>query len=849
MKAKRTNNPPQKHTVLKPTLVALTIMQSINTQAATIHVGGPLGQGCGLSAAILSANQDITHPGSQCVAGDGDDIIELHRDITIRKSWTVENSAGDKIPTHTGMPLITSALTINGNGNAISRDTTAPEFRLLESSYKTAVSLNDISLSNGKINQAISNFRMRRGGAILAKGDLTISNSQISGNQSSVSAKNEEFDGSFNSINIIDSNFSNNSSADGRNGAAVDSFTNEGTTLYIKNSLFENNQGPTIRVGNYFDYNFGANVNIVNSSITNNSGVGISLYRSSNRDNSIAVSIDNTTISGNSGRGIDSVASSISITDSTISNNVDASCAGVRVAANGSIYSGYDAVLNISNSSISNNIATESFGGAVCSTSGGGYYSVSSSTTMIENSTLSGNSAKTNGGAIFTASFTGSPFYNPAITPTTLINTTISGNTAVESGGGIYLKGVAHVNQYGFNDRRDSRLTMLNTTISNNTATVNGGGIEAKASYLNFTNSIIAGNFSTDGVTELSSISDTPAGFDGGPAIEGSLNNLFGSSEVTNVQALSGFTPSSSDITATIDGTQPTQLTSIIQPLADNGGPTLTHALVGDSPAINAADNAVCNDTLVNGVDQRDEARDDAQCDIGSYELQANSSGLPSISVDDVEVSEDARRVVLRINLSEPQTDPVRVDYQTVDGTANDGLDYTGRAGSMTFAPGQTQKIRAIQLVNDNLGEDLESFSLVLSNPVGAELANSTSNINIIDDDSPAAPTINVEPLSASTREGNSRTITFRITLSTALTEPVSVAYETVDESATAGLDFVGRSGRMTFAIGQTSKIRSIRVLQDNITEPDETFQLELSDPVGAVIGNATATGTILDDD
>ena len=57
-------------------------------------------------------------------------------------------------------------------------------------------------------------------------------------------------------------------------------------------------------------------------------------------------------------------------------------------------------------------------------------------------------------------------------------------------------------------------------------------------------------------------------------------------------------------------------LNAILRPLADNGGPTRTHALVNNSPAIDAA-NAACPAT-----DQRGAERD-SQCDIGSFEFGA----------------------------------------------------------------------------------------------------------------------------------------------------------------------------------------------------------------------------------
>ncbi|MEP6896755.1 MAG: choice-of-anchor Q domain-containing protein, partial [Chloroflexota bacterium] len=55
---------------------------------------------------------------------------------------------------------------------------------------------------------------------------------------------------------------------------------------------------------------------------------------------------------------------------------------------------------------------------------------------------------------------------------------------------------------------------------------------------------------------------------------------------------------------------------ALIGPLVDNGGPTLTHALLPGSPAIDAGDDAACS-----AVDQRGIARPQgAHCDIGSYE-------------------------------------------------------------------------------------------------------------------------------------------------------------------------------------------------------------------------------------
>src|SRR5690606_29126136 len=64
----------------------------------------------------------------------------------------------------------------------------------------------------------------------------------------------------------------------------------------------------------------------------------------------------------------------------------------------------------------------------------------------------------------------------------------------------------------------------------------------------------------------------------------------------------------------------------LLGPLASNGGTTQTHALLANSPAIDAGDNAGCAAAPVNGVDQRGTVRPQgAACDIGAYEAAATA--------------------------------------------------------------------------------------------------------------------------------------------------------------------------------------------------------------------------------
>ncbi len=105
--------------------------------------------------------------------------------------------------------------------------------------------------------------------------------------------------------------------------------------------------------------------------------------------------------------------------------------------------------------------------------------------------------------------------------------------------------------------------------------------------------------------------------------------------------------------------------------------------------------------------------------------------------------------------------------------------------------------------------------------------------------------------------EGNvgKRAFSFPVTLSQPATVPVSVSW-TASSITANGFDFVARSGTLTFtptAAGTTpiSKPISVSVISDTANEPDETFAVTLSNPVGGgyALGHRVGIGTILNDD
>ncbi len=135
--------------------------------AATINVGG----GCLLVDAITAANTNNAI--GLCKAGRGADTIVLPASST--HTLTTANNSTPYGPT--GLPVVTSAITIAGKGSTITRASGAPAFRLLGVSSTGNLTIRQTTLSGGAA--AGSD---RTGGGVFNRGKLTLSNSTVSGN-------------------------------------------------------------------------------------------------------------------------------------------------------------------------------------------------------------------------------------------------------------------------------------------------------------------------------------------------------------------------------------------------------------------------------------------------------------------------------------------------------------------------------------------------------------------------------------------------------------------------------------------------------------------------------------------
>ena len=133
-----------------------------------------------------------------------------------------------------------------------------------------------------------------------------------------------------------------------------------------------------------------------------------------------------------------------------------------------------------------------------------------------------------------------------------------------------------------------------------------------------------------------------------------------------------------------------------------------------------------------------------------------------------------------------------------------------------------------VTVLNDEILEYPESFNVELGAATGGLLLNHGIGLGgIMDNDTSALVSIS-DGLPMPATEGTDATITFTVTLSEPVDHVTSVAYTTLDNNALAGSDFEFTSGILTFGVGEISKTVTVTVLNDEILEYPESFNVEL---------------------
>ena len=170
----------------------------------------------------------------------------------------------------------------------------------------------------------------------------------------------------------------------------------------------------------------------------------------------------------------------------------------------------------------------------------------------------------------------------------------------------------------------------------------------------------------------------------------------------------------------------------------------------------------------------------------------------------------------------------------------------------------QTVTVTAVDDAIDNAGD---ARTVRITHTVSAtgtdyqDEAAAPVDVTVTDDD--GEPTLSIDAPSVTEGNSGTATLTFKVTLSPASGNPVSVAYaDATTGTATSATDYAAiTSGTLNFAAGDTEKTVTVTVNGDTTDEPNETVVLRLSSPSNAVLSggattlDGTGTGTITDDD
>lgn len=211
---------------------------------------------------------------------------------------------------------------------------------------------------------------------------------------------------------------------------------------------------------------------------------------------------------------------------------------------------------------------------------------------------------------------------------------------------------------------------------------------------------------------------------------------------------------------------------------------------------------------------------------------------------------EDHGKVTISVIRSEGLEGTVTVAFATAPDSATAPADYTHTTQLLTFGPGEWLRTVTVPLKLDNEVEGDEEFKVTLSNPTGGATIATPQGTYILFDHELAYPFLVVSNLSLDEPASGQVMATFDVSLSST-DHTVVVDYETVAETATAGLDFQAKTGTLTFPVSPTTTTLqvSVPVYADLADENDETFRLDIHGNNGTYIASETVGEAIIRDD
>jgi Calx-beta domain/CHRD domain len=332
----------------------------------------------------------------------------------------------------------------------------------------------------------------------------------------------------------------------------------------------------------------------------------------------------------------------------------------------------------------------------------------------------------------------------------------------------------------------------------------------------------------------------------------------FAINDVTHVEGNAGTTA----YTFTVTKTGTTSQSSSVNFATQDGSATIADGdYQSNSGTLNflAADTSKTVTVLVNG-DTKFESNESFIVHLsgasGATISDADGTGTitdddaaPAFAIDDVTHAEgNAGTTAYTFTVTKTGSTALSssVNFTTQDGTATiaDG-DYQLNSGTLNFLPADTSMTITVLVNGDTHLESDETFTVHLSGASGATISDADGAGTITNDDTPV---VQFSLSNYNVGEGD-KSATVTVTRSGDTSGVATVDFASSDGAATQKEDYEVASGTLTFAAGDTSKTFSVLIVDDGFIEPSEVLHLALSNVVGATLGQAAASITILDND
>ncbi|ARI83227.1 hypothetical protein IQ224_14175 [Microcystis sp. LEGE 00066] len=222
-----------------------------------------------------------------------------------------------------------------------------------------------------------------------------------------------------------------------------------------------------------------------------------------------------------------------------------------------------------------------------------------------------------------------------------------------------------------------------------------------------------------------------------------------------------------------------------------------------------------------------------------------NDDTSVTLAVAPASVTEDGTtNLVYTFTRTGVTTNPLTVNY-TLGGTATLNTDYTrtGTNNTVTFAANSTTAKVTIDPTADTIVENNETVALTLATGTGYTIGTATAVTGTITNDDFSKLSIN----NITVVEGQNSNAILTVTVDNPNPQPITFNYTTAPINATANVDYTSKTGTITIAPNTSTATISIPILNDNLNEANETFAINLSNPVNATLTNNKGIVTISD--